>query len=126
MELRVYGTVWGLLESEGKNVEDRSLFARMKNRGEVFEVELVVDGEERGKTYMKAKDIEDMYIMSLLEKGERLKLCIEAMRVEYEKRCMEKKELLEQIKWNSANGVKKEKAVSLYDDNRESKIVVWE
>lgn len=126
MELRVYGTVWGLLESEGKNVEDRSLFARMKNRGEVFEVELVVDGEERGKTYMKAKDIEDMYIMSLLEKGERLKLCIEAMRVEYEKRCMEKKELLEQIKWNGVNGVKKENAVSLYDDNRESKIVVWE
>ncbi len=126
MELKVYGTVWGLLESEGKNVEDRSLFARMKNRGEVFEVELVVDGEERGKTYMKAKDIEDMYIMSLLEKGERLKLCIEAMRVEYEKRCMEKKELLDQIKWNGANGVKKEKAVSLYDDNRESKIVVWE
>lgn len=55
---------------------------------------------------------------------ERLKLCIEAMRVEYEKRCMEKKELLEQIKWNGANGVKKEKAVSLYDDNRESKIAV--
>lgn len=124
MELKVYGTVWGLLGSEGKNVEDRSLFARMKNRGEVFEVELVVDGEERGKTYMKAKDIEEMYIMSLLEKGERLKLCIEAMRVEYEKRCMENKELLEQIKkWDVK---KEEKVVSLYDDNRESKIAVGE
>lgn len=105
-----------VLEALGKNGEDRKLFGRMLNRGEVLELEML--GE---KVYVLLGDVEKLYLLGLAEQGEKLKLCIETMRVEYEKRCEEKRELMEQMKQGS---VKKEKTVSMWDDDRESKIVV--
>lgn len=80
----------------------------MRNKWEVYEVE--VDGVEY---YVKQKDIEKMYVLSLNEWIERMRWCLEAMRKLYDEKIAE------------LSGKKEEKAKNLYETDTKVKTADW-
>lgn len=85
----------------------------MRNKGEVYVLSIISEEWEE-KVYVKQRDLEEVYVLSLAEGMERMRWCLEEMRKIYLEKGKETKE------------TKKEEGVSLRDDNRESKIVVGE